>query len=193
MPVQWGVPGAAEATGCKEQKAHFGNWVYAGGCRTEIVLAAEAVCGNGALDPGEACDDGNSDATDACLPSCERARCGDGEVGPMGTASGRWSFDRNSDGGALGPLPFPGNWKVTVKPRFTAGITTWGWVKDDGTRIALDMTQPITIEAQSKASQCRVNCTVPRCDDGVFDAGEVCDDGNTLDGDGCSSDCRRLR
>ncbi len=114
-------------------------------------------------------------------------------LGPMGTAFGRWSFDRNSDGGALGPLPFPGNWKITVTPRFTAGITTWGWVKDDGTRIALDMTQPITIEAQSKASQCRVNCTVPRCGDGVFDAGEVCDDGNTLDGDGCSSDCRRLR
>jgi len=46
-------------------------------------------------------------------------------------------------------------------------------------------------QALDTATQCRTNCTVPRCGDGVFDAGEVCDDGNTTDGDGCSSDCRR--
>jgi len=114
-------------------------------------------------------------------------------LGGPGLAFGRWGFDRNSDGGALGPLPFPGNWKVTVTPRFTAGITTWGWVRDDGTRRALDMTKPITIEAQTAASQCRTSCTIPRCGDGVFDAGEVCDDGNTSDGDRCSADCRRLQ
>ncbi len=28
------------------------------------------------------------------------------------------------------------------------------------------------------------------CGDGVLDAGEGCDDGNTVDGDGCSSKCR---
>jgi len=26
----------------------------------------------------------------------------------------------------------------------------------------------------------------------VLDGGEICDDGNTVSGDGCSSDCRRL-
>jgi cysteine-rich repeat protein len=110
-----------------------------------------------------------------------------------GTAFGRWTFDRNSDGGALGPLPFPGRWRITVTPRFMTGITTWGWVKHDGNRIPLDMSQPITIEALDTASQCRVDCTVPACGDGRFDAGEVCDDGNRVDGDGCSSDCRRLQ
>lgn len=116
-------------------------------------------------------------------------------LGPSGsgTAFGRWQFQRNSDGGALGPLPFPGRWRITVTPRFTAGITTWGWVKDDGSRIPLDMSQPITIEALDSASLCRTDCTIPRCGDGRFDAGEVCDDGNRSDGDGCSSDCRRLR
>ncbi len=114
-------------------------------------------------------------------------------LGPNGTAFGRWSFDRNSDGGALGPLPFPGNWRITVTPRFMAGITTWGWVRDDGQRIALDMSQPITIEALDTATSCRTDCTVPRCGDGRFDAGEVCDDGNTVDGDRCSADCRRLQ
>lgn len=110
-----------------------------------------------------------------------------------GTAFGRWRFDRNSDGGALGPLPFPGRWRITVTPRFQAGISTWGWVKDDGTRIALNRNEPITIEALDTASSCRMDCTVPRCGDRRFDAGEVCDDGNMVDGDGCSADCRRLR
>jgi cysteine-rich repeat protein len=110
-----------------------------------------------------------------------------------GTAFGRWSFVRNSDGGALGPLPFPGRWRITVTPRFQAGISTWGWVKDDGTRIALNRAEPITIEALDTAALCRADCSVPRCGDGRFDAGEVCDDGNTTPGDGCSADCRRLR
>lgn len=110
-----------------------------------------------------------------------------------GTAFGRWSFNRNSDGGALGPLPFPGRWRITVTPRFTAGISTWGWVKDDGTRIPLNRNEPITIEALDTSSLCRSDCSVPRCGDRRFDAGEVCDDGNTVDGDGCSADCRRLR
>ncbi len=112
-------------------------------------------------------------------------------AGPT-TAFGRWQFQQNSDGGACGPLPFPGSWRITVTPRFMTGLTTWGWVRDDGTRIPLNMAEPITIEAQNTASQCRTDCTVPRCGDGRFDAGEVCDDGNTNDGDRCSADCRRL-
>jgi cysteine-rich repeat protein len=31
---------------------------------------------------------------------------------------------------------------------------------------------------------------VSRCGDGLVAATEQCDDGNTVDGDGCSSDCR---
>lgn len=42
--------------------------------------------------------------------------------------------------------------------------------------------------------QCTENCDptprAPVCGDGSLDAGEQCDDGNTLDGDGCSSTCR---
>jgi len=30
----------------------------------------------------------------------------------------------------------------------------------------------------------------PRCGDGHLDGGEICDDGNNVSGDGCSSDCR---
>ena len=31
---------------------------------------------------------------------------------------------------------------------------------------------------------------LPVCGDGILDPGEECDDGNTNDGDGCSSDCQ---
>jgi cysteine-rich repeat protein len=37
-------------------------------------------CGNGHLDPGEQCDDGNQDDSDACTAVCQDARCGDGAV-----------------------------------------------------------------------------------------------------------------
>lgn len=37
-------------------------------------------CGDGALDPGEVCDDGNTDGTDGCTDECELNICGDGRV-----------------------------------------------------------------------------------------------------------------
>ncbi len=109
------------------------------------------------------------------------------------TASGRWSFKDNSDGGVLGGLPFPGVWKITVSARFDLGLTTWGWVRDDLVRIPLLMTEPITIEAFDSSSACRTACTIPRCGDKILDGGEVCDDGNTVTGDGCAADCKSLR
>lgn len=41
--------------------------------------------------------------------------------------------------------------------------------------------------ACSAAASCQ-----PTCGDGELEAGEVCDDGNTTDGDGCAADCARL-
>jgi cysteine-rich repeat protein len=109
------------------------------------------------------------------------------------TAAGRWWFEHNSDGGVLGGLPFPGVWKITVAARFRSGIATWGWVRDDTKRIALVMSEPITIEAFDSSSACRRSCTIPKCGDKVLDGGEVCDDGNTVTGDGCAGDCKSLR
>jgi len=114
------------------------------------------------------------------------------KTGPS-TASGHWTFNRNSDGGILGGLPFPGAWKITVTPHFSLGLTTWGYVRHDGVRLPLKMTEPITIEAFDTGTFCRKNCTVPRCGDGRLDASEVCDDGNTVGGDGCAADCKSLR
>ena len=40
----------------------------------------EPFCGDGTVDAGEDCDDGNQDDTDACTSSCKSAKCGDGIV-----------------------------------------------------------------------------------------------------------------
>ena len=55
---------------------------WEGGDRGDAGLAGgvEGSCGNGVIERGEACDDGNSNQEDACLNDCKEARCGDGHV-----------------------------------------------------------------------------------------------------------------
>jgi cysteine-rich repeat protein len=109
------------------------------------------------------------------------------------SAHGAWRFDQNTDGGVFGGLPFPGNWAFDVAPQFIEGIGTWSAL--DATSASLQLLlvdQTATLRANADASQCRTTCTVPRCGDGVLDGGEVCDDGNTAAGDGCSADYRTL-
>jgi cysteine-rich repeat protein len=112
-------------------------------------------------------------------------------TGPT-TASGRWTFNSNSDGGVIGGLPFPGNWTIVITPSFIQGISTWGFVKSNLQRVSLKLNEACTIQAFDSAGTCRKNCTKPRCGDGVLDGGEVCDDGNNVGGDGCSADCHTL-
>lgn len=47
------------------------------------------------------------------------------------------------------------------------------------------------LNSNSSANCCRLTCTLPFCGDGVVDSNnqEFCDDGNNLNGDGCSSRC----
>ncbi len=42
-------------------------------------------------------------------------------------------------------------------------------------------------------STCRPTCIYPYCGDGILDFNEVCDDGNKLNGDGCSALCELER
>src|SRR5438876_8893584 len=46
-------------------------------CRTTCKLPG---CGDGVMDIGETCDDGNTSNNDSCLNTCRLARCGDGIV-----------------------------------------------------------------------------------------------------------------
>ena len=45
---------------------------------TLVCLPNTAVCGNGSLEVGEQCDDGNRTSCDGCAAACRTERCGDG-------------------------------------------------------------------------------------------------------------------
>jgi cysteine-rich repeat protein len=111
------------------------------------------------------------------------------------TAHADWTFRRNTDGGIIGGLPFPGSWHLIVMPRFIAGVDAWTFYSGNGQAdlgvaetFTLDLGIPVEIVA---SGSCRVDCTRPFCGDAWLDPGEVCDDGNDIDGDGCS-DCRPM-
>ncbi|MFC1600135.1 DUF4215 domain-containing protein [Patescibacteria group bacterium] len=47
-----------------------------------------------------------------------------------------------------------------------------------------------TNNSDTVADACRTTCVPAFCGDNVVDTGETCDDGNTVDGDGCPADCK---
>lgn len=51
----------------------------------------------------------------------------------------------NSDGGVLSGLPTSDPWSITICPEFLIGISSWRYVRSDGTEIDLRMDKPITI------------------------------------------------
>ena len=69
----------------------YGHWLILGtlavsmtaplsGCGDNDNSEIFADCGNGVVNTGEECDDGNQRDDDACLTSCLNARCGDGFI-----------------------------------------------------------------------------------------------------------------
>lgn len=149
-------------------------------CIQESCTCGQVIlCGNGAVDPGEECDDGtqcSNDPTidctgvgdsvcvdagagscvkftaDGCDPACTTEFCGDGIL-----QDERYWYGASSQ-------TFPGG----LGEECDDGNTTSG----DG---------------------CSATCTIetgPVCGDGNIDPGEECDDGNTTNGDGCSSTCQ---
>ncbi len=125
-------------------------------------------CGDGAYDvnSSEACDDGNTDETDACLGACIEAACGDGllQAGVEACDDGNTT---DGDGCAANCLSDEtcGN-----------GVLDGGETCDDGNT--------------SDGDGCAADCLSDEsCGIGVLDAVETCDDGNTTDGDGCAADC----
>jgi cysteine-rich repeat protein len=112
------------------------------------------------------------------------------------SAHADWTFRRNTDGGVIAGLPFPGTWHLTVTPRFIAGIDAWAFLSGSGQADrsvaethALALAVPVELVSSDRAGSCRADCTTPFCGDARLDPGEVCDDGNDVDGDGCSG-CR---
>ena len=66
-------------------------------------------------------------------------------------------------------------------------------IASGGPTTTLQTGSSAVLTAFDTPSMCRKNCSVPKCGDGVLDGGEVCDDGNTVGGDGCAADCKSFQ
>jgi choice-of-anchor A domain-containing protein len=120
-------------------------------------------CGDAVVQPGEACDDGNTSNTDACLTTCETASCGDGFTGP-----GEDCDDSNSSNTDACT-------NTCDDARCGDGYVGPGEQCDDGNTVSTDA--------------CTNTCESAVCGDGYVGPGEQCDDGNLAYGDGCGDDC----
>jgi cysteine-rich repeat protein len=123
-------------------------------------------CGDGVVDPGEDCDDGeaNGEAA-ACTPACRLPACGDGLL-----QAGEACDDGNlADGDAC-----------TASCTLTScgdGVIGDGEQCDDGDA--------------DNADACLDDCTLAHCGDGFVRLGvEQCDDGNPDNSDGCLDTCQ---
>lgn len=135
------------------------------------------LCGDGKKVGGETCDDGNRDNKDGCSitctqepgytcegtgpGSCTQSVCGDGKKDTSEAC------DCGDDPNAL--------------PDGCTGPN--GLFFGDGTGCSKTCTKEPTCKRNDTAGCASV------CGDGNLSGTEVCDDGNTFDGDGCSADC----
>ncbi len=132
----------------------------------DIVLTVLNVCGNGIMEAGEACDDGNASNTDACVQGCVMASCGDGFV--------RAGIETCDDGNASNDDACPSGVGGTCQDAFCGDGFTQAGVED------CDDANDDDTDA------CVAACTAARCGDGFLQAGvEDCDDGNMDNGDAC--------
>jgi len=127
-------------------------------------------CGNGTIDPGEACDDGNKTDCDGCKGDCTRR---DDVCGDHIPECGEEADDGNNDAcdGVSSDCMLEGCGN---------GVRECGEECDDGEAGSLTCSAP---------PECK-RIAPPGCGNGTPDDGEACDDGNTTDCDGCSHLCQ---
>jgi len=138
-------------------------------------------CGDGKVVGDEGCDDGNTTSDDGCASNCQvepgatcpkageactKAQCGNGkiEAGEL--------CDCGTD-----PKNLPDGCKA-VNGLFYGDPNNPGCSKT------------CTKEPSCQDSSGKTQACTTSCGDGNLDPGEECDDGNQLDGDGCSSKCK---
>jgi len=155
-----------------------------------------AVCGDGVMDVGEECDDGeNNGPGQACLDTCVLNACGDGDVGP------REACDDGNE------IDDDGCTNACALPTCGDGIVQDGEACDDGNAVETDTCLSTCILAQcgdgvvqdgveacddgnqTNEDACTNACLAAACGDGFLQPGEECDDGNQDDTDGCTNAC----
>ncbi len=125
-------------------------------------------CGNGMVEGGEECDDGNQVNTDACTNACLNKRCGDGYV-----QSGEQCDDGNQ------------NQNDACKNNCTNNVC--------GDQIVNPDTEECDDGNTVNNDGCTNLCKSPVCGDGIKQTGEQCDDGNQVNTDACTNACENAR
>ena len=112
----------------------------------------DAACGDGELDPGEECDDGNTTSGDGCTSSCTLEYCGDGVVNNAGAEACEPPGTASCTDGCAVRAPLCGD-----------GFVTAPEACDDGN--------------VSSGDGCTSSCAVEFCGDGVVnnDGAEACE------------------
>ena len=170
-------------------------------------------CGNGTVEGSEACDDGNTKAGDGCSSTCTIetgydcpftnapcvAKCGDGIVlapmeqcdpGVAGTAQACSSTCKWNPGWAC-------NGSSCHQTKCGDKIVEGTESCDNGTNTVGSGCSP-TCRKEPSCNSGTGTCTsicgdglvMPAQPDGPVMPAGACDDGNTVNGDGCSSDCK---
>ncbi len=131
------------------------------------LLERQGACGDGALQLGEECDDGNTVSCDGCSADCRvETGCGDGV---------RCGAEACDDGNHL---DCDG---CSAECGVEAGAACGDGEIDAACGEQCDPPGPACTDLCQR---------LPVCGDGFRDGGEECDDGNTVSCDGCSADCR---
>jgi fibro-slime domain-containing protein len=175
-----------------------------------------AVCGNGAVEGGEACDDRNTTAGDGCSDTCSiepdfvcpemgqpcvrTVVCGDHKV-----TGGEGCDDGNTTAGdgCSGTCQIEPGWSCARGAACRAvcgdGIKTDTEQCDDHNTTAGDgCSATCTVESPAATEgngwvcpAAGQPCVRTSCGNGMPEGSEQCDDGNNDTGDGCSHLCRR--
>lgn len=137
-------------------------------------------CGNGRVDAGESCDDGNTIPGDGCSAECVNEgstftrNCGNGTID-----AGESCDDRNIKSG-------DGCSSVCLREAVPSG--TWSAQTKDGVVALIGKKEPDAGWTSLVTGACG-DGTIQRTKQAAGFVGESCDDGNTANGDGCSSVC----
>ncbi len=155
---------------------------------------ANVGCGDGKIDEGETCDDGNTADDDGCSSSCQTEEgytCKKPGYACIPQTCGNWVVEPGEecdDGDA--PVDYDlvnmGLCGSDCKPSHYCGDNKLDQVdRDHGEECDNGGT-----DTSSEYNGCTDKCKLSfYCGDGQITHGEKCDDGNTANGDGCTSDC----